>query len=94
MTIVIVVAQLFASIFTLCLFARLILDYVRMFKSSWTPTGPVLFLAEAVYVITDPPLKLVRRIVPPIKLGPVAIDLSFIVLLIGIQILLRVIALL
>jgi YggT family protein len=84
--------QLLASLFTLILFARLILDYVRMFRSSWTPQGPMLFLAEAVYVITDPPIKFVRKIIPPLRLGPVAVDLSFIVLLLAIQVLTRVIS--
>ncbi len=92
MPIVIAVVQVLISLFTLLLFARFILDYVRMFRPSWTPSGLILYVAEFVYIITDPPIKLVRKIIPPIKIGPVALDLSFIVLLILVQLLGRVIA--
>jgi YggT family protein len=80
-----IVLQALISLFTLSLFARFILDYVRMFRQSWTPTGPLLYLAEFTYIITDPPIKLIRKIIPPIKIGPVALDLSFFVLLLLVQ---------
>ena len=69
------------EIYIVILFARLVLDYVQMFARSWTPRGPVLVLAEVVYTLTDPPLKAVRRVIPPLKIGSVALDLSFIVVL-------------
>jgi YggT family protein len=50
------------------------------------PPGFLLVLAEIVYTLTDPPLKLLRKIIPPLRLGQVSLDLGFIVLLIGIQI--------
>ncbi len=68
------------QIYLLALFARLILDYVRIFSPAWRPRGLFLGIADAVYRLTDPPLKLVGRFVPPLRLGPVAFDLSFIVL--------------
>lgn len=73
------------NIFVLVLLARLILDYVRMFKPNWRPRGILLPILEIVYVLTDKPLAFVRRFVPPLRLGPVALDLSFIVLFFGIQ---------
>lgn len=73
------------NIFVLVLLARLILDYVRMFKPNWRPRGVLLPILEIVYVLTDKPLSFVRRFVPPLRLGPVALDLSFIVLFFGIQ---------
>ncbi|MGA0866461.1 MAG: YggT family protein [Candidatus Nanopelagicaceae bacterium] len=73
------------NIFVLVLLARLILDYVRMFKPNWRPRGILLPILEIVYVLTDKPLGFVRRFVPPLRLGPVALDLSFIVLFFGIQ---------
>ena len=75
------------NLFLLSLFARLILDYVRMFRPSWRPRGIIMPFAEIIYLITDNPLSFVRRFVPPLRMGPVALDLSFIVLFFGTQIL-------
>ena len=80
------------NIFLLSLFLRLILDYVRMFKPGWRPRGIILPVAEIIYMITDKPLGFVRRFIPPLRMGPVALDLSFIVLFFGTQILIAVIA--
>jgi YggT family protein len=74
------------NLFTLSLVGRLILDYVRMFSPSWRPTGFMLWLATTIYAITDPAVNFVRRFVPPLRLGPVALDLSFIVIFVGVQI--------
>ena len=67
-------------IYFLILMARLVLDYVQLFARSWEPKGPVLVLAEAVYTVTDPPLRFLRRFIPPLRLGQVSLDLSFLVL--------------
>jgi len=75
------------NIFILALVGRLILDYVRIFASSWSPKGIVLAIAEFIYAITDPVVNFVRRFVPPLRLGPVALDLSFIVIFLGAQLL-------
>ena len=53
-----------------------------MLFRSWSPSGPILVLLEVVYSITDPPVKALRRVVPPLRLGTVALDLSFIIVLI------------
>jgi len=66
--------------FLLLLIFRLIMEYVFMFARSYRPTGVVLILLEAAYTITDPPLKLLRRFLPPLRLGGFALDLGFIVL--------------
>mgnify|MGYP001240575226 FL=1 len=75
------------EIFLLALFIRLIIDYVRMFKPDWRPRGILLPLLEIIYTVTDKPLSFVRRFVPPLRLGPVALDLSFIILFFGVQLL-------
>ena len=75
------------NIFILALVGRLILDYVRIFRPSWRPKGIVLALAEFIFAITDPIVYFVRRFVPPLRLGPVALDLSFIVIFFGAQLL-------
>jgi len=68
-------------LFLLLLIGRLIFDMVQAFAQSWRPTGLVLVLAEAIYTVTDPPLKLLRRFIKPVRLGNVALDLSFAVLI-------------
>lgn len=74
------------QLFFFLLIARLVLDYVQLFARSWTPHGVMLVIAEVVYTITDPPLKLLRRFIPPLRLGQVSLDLSFLVLLILVQV--------
>jgi YggT family protein len=75
------------QIFFFLLIARLVLDYVQMFARSWRPTGVVLVLAEIIYSSTDPPLKALRRVIPPLRIGGIALDLSFLVVIILVQIL-------
>ena len=73
--------------FKLALFARIIIDYVRMFAKNWRPNSFLRAIFEVIYSITDPPMKYVQRFVPPLRLGGIALDLSFIVLLIAINLL-------
>lgn len=65
------------NLYLLALLARIVLDLIPSFNRDWRPQGFGLVLAEIVYTITDPPLKFFRRFIPPLRLGPVAIDLSF-----------------
>ncbi|MFC7216695.1 YggT family protein [Streptomyces polyrhachis] len=69
---------------------RLIMDYVFMFARSWQPGKAMVVLLEGTYTVTDPPLKLLRRFIPPLRLGGVALDLSFFVLMIIVWILIQV----
>lgn len=64
-------------LFLMILIIRLILDWVQVFSRGWRPHGVVLVLAEVVYSITDPPLKALRRVLPPLRLGAVQLDLAF-----------------
>jgi YggT family protein len=75
------------QLFLFALLARLILDYVRMFARNWRPKGLVLILLELLYSITDKPMRFVGRYIPPLRLGTVSLDLSFIVLFFGVQLL-------
>ena len=79
------------DLFKFALFARIIIDYVRMFAKNWRPNSILLAFFEFIYSITDPAMKYVGRFVPPLRLGGIAIDLSFIVLLIAINLLQNVI---
>ena len=74
------------SLYFLILLVRVVLDWVQVFARQWRPRGLVLVLANLVYALTDPPLRLIRRRVPRARLGGVGIDLSFLVLVFGIWI--------
>jgi YggT family protein len=77
------VARVLASvlqIFLLVLFARVIVDWVRMFARDWVPRGVVLVLVELLYTVTDPPLRFLRRFIPPLRIGSIALDMAFLVL--------------
>ncbi len=76
-------------IYLIILLIRFVVDLVRMLSRGWEPSGIVLILAEVVFTLTDPPLKLLRKVIPPLRIGGVALDLSFLVLLIGLQLLIR-----
>ena len=67
-------------IYLLLLIGRLIVSWIQSFSPDWKPTGIVLVLAEACFTPTDPPLRLLRRYIPNLRLGNVALDLSFMVL--------------
>jgi YggT family protein len=69
-------------IFLLLLFVRLVFDWIQVFARDWRPRGVVLVVAEAVYTVTDPPLKALRRVIPPLPLGAVRLDLAFMVLVV------------
>ncbi|MEO6472819.1 MAG: YggT family protein [Aeromicrobium sp.] len=84
------VGQVIAFILFACivvLLARFVLDWVQMFARNWRPKGAVAVLCEALYSVTDPPLRVVRGVIPPIRMGGAAIDLSPLILLITIYLL-------
>ncbi|MFE9421824.1 YggT family protein [Kitasatospora sp. NPDC006697] len=70
------------TVFLVILLFRLVMDWVFQFARSWRPGRAMVVLLEATYTVTDPPLKLLRRFIPPLRLGGVALDLSFFVLMI------------
>ena len=74
-------------VFLILLFARFVFDWVMVLARSWRPSGVVAAGLEVVYSTTDPPLKAVRRVIPPLNLGSVRLDLGFMVLLIAVVIL-------
>jgi YggT family protein len=74
-------------IFLIFLIFRLIMEYVFLLARSYRPTGPVAAVLELAYSVTDPPLRALRRVIPPLRLGQISLDLGFIVLFIGVNIL-------
>ena len=71
-------------VYTLVVLARLVVETTRQFARSWRPAGVAAIGVELVYLATDPPLRLLRRLVPPVRLGSVSLDLSIMILLLGI----------
>ncbi|WP_314172749.1 YggT family protein [Streptomyces winkii] len=86
------VVQVALYCFLLVLIFRLVMDYVFQFARSWQPGKAMVVVLEATYTVTDPPLKLLRRFIPPLRFGGVALDLSFFVLMIIVYILIQVVA--
>jgi YggT family protein len=78
-------------VFWLLLIGRIIVEFIRTFARDWRPSGIVVVLLEAIFTVTDPPVKLLRRIIPPVNLGGVRLDLSIMVLLFGVFILMTVV---
>lgn len=91
MTFIATIVDLLFGFYILVLLARMVLDIVRMASPEWTPTGIVLVLANLTYELTDPPLRLLRRFIPPIPLGGIALDTAFIVLFFLVTLLRRVV---
>ena len=78
------------TLYLVVLIGRMIFGWVQSFARDWHPSGVVLVLAETIFTLTDPPLKFLRRYIPPLRLGTVSLDLSFMVLFIVVLILLQV----
>ena len=74
-------------VFIILLFARFVVDWVMVLARNWRPTGLVAAGLEVVYLTTDPPLRAVRKVIPPLNLGSIRLDLGFMVLLIAVVIL-------
>lgn len=70
-------------LFLIVLIARLVLEWVQVLAREWRPRGVVLVIAEVVYSITDPPLNALRRVIPPLRLGQVSLDLAFLALMLA-----------
>jgi YggT family protein len=73
------------NLFFATLICRLVLDWIQVLAREWRPRGPILVLAEGVYTVTDPPLKFLRRLIPPLSLGSIRLDLAFLVLILAVS---------
>jgi YggT family protein len=80
------------TIFLVLLVFRLIMEYVFMFARSYRPTGAVAVALEVCYTVTDPPLKALRRVIPPLRIGQISLDLSFLVVFLVVGVLRSVFA--
>jgi YggT family protein len=76
-------------VFWLFLTARVVVELVRAFAREWRPAGGVAVTLETIYTVTDPPVRLIRRLIPMVRIGGVGLDLSIMVLLLVVFILMR-----
>ncbi|MFF0542326.1 YggT family protein [Nocardia thailandica] len=85
------VLYLVLFIFWLLLISRVIIEFIRSFARDWRPSGFLVVVFEVIFTITDPPVKLLRRLIPPINLGGIRLDLSIMILLFGVFILMQIV---
>nr|WP_228537860.1 YggT family protein [Nocardia sp. XZ_19_231] len=85
------VLYLVLFIFWLLLISRVIVEFIRSFARDWRPTGVVVIVLEVIFTVTDPPVKLLRRLIPPVNLGGIRLDLSIMVLLFLVFILMSIV---
>ena len=90
MNIVKEVAFYLLSVYLVLLIARMIFGWIQAYARSWSPSGVLLVVAEGVYSATDPPLRFLRRYIPSVRLGSVALDLSFMLLFLVVYVLWQV----
>ncbi len=91
-SIIALILNLALTVFFVMMWARFILDLARTFARRWRPRGFLLVLAEAVFVVTDPPIKAVRRVVPSVRIGGAAIDFSWSIVMLAVIILNSIVA--
>lgn len=84
------VLYLAVLVYLLMLITRLVLEWIQSYAREYRPSGLVLVLFEVVYTLTDPPVLGLRRLIPPLRIGAVSLDLSLMILLVLGWILLRV----
>ncbi|WP_136042172.1 MULTISPECIES: YggT family protein [unclassified Microbacterium] len=87
------IVHLLLLLYIFVLFARLILDYIPMFNREWRPKGFGLVAAEAVYTVTDPPIRFFRRLIPPLRIGSLSLDFGFTLTLLVVLILMNIVRL-
>ncbi|MEJ6555733.1 YggT family protein [Microbacterium esteraromaticum] len=85
------IVELVLTLYVLVLIVRLVLEYIPMFNRSWRPTGAGLVAAEIVYTITDPPIRFFRRLVPPLRIGSIALDFGFMLTMLSVFILMTIV---
>jgi YggT family protein len=92
MELIISLALLALDLYWWVLIIRLISDLVMSFSRGWRPSGILVPILEVVFTLTDPPLRFIRRFIPPLRIGGISLDFAFIIVLIGISILESILA--
>lgn len=81
------VIDLILYLYLVLLLGRLVVEWLQYFARDWVPRGVTLIALEGVFTATDPPIRLVRRLLPPLRLGPVLLDVGFLVVLLAVYVL-------
>ncbi|HYF71804.1 MAG TPA: YggT family protein [Nocardioides sp.] len=84
------VIEIVLWVFIALLWIRFIVDWVQIFARAWVPRGAMLVILEGVYSATDPPIKALRRVIPPLRIGSISLDLSFLIVMISAYVLLQI----
>jgi YggT family protein len=84
------IAYYLLLLFFLLMWARFVLDLAQSFSRGWRPRGAVLVIAEIAYTVTDPPIRAVRKVLPPVRLGSVALDFGWSLIMLAVIILMSV----
>ncbi|MDO4685787.1 MAG: YggT family protein [Corynebacterium sp.] len=74
------------NLFIFLLIARILIEMIQSFSRNFRPPRWFVMIAEPIFVITDPPVKALRRLIPPVRMGSVALDVSVLVLFFGLQV--------
>ena len=61
-------------LYSLLLLARIIIELIVVLRDGWRPRGAAVVAFEVVYTLTDPPVRLFRKIIPPVRVGSVSLD--------------------
>lgn len=92
MSIILPLLYVLLVLFQFALLLRIVYDAVQIFARQWRPKGPALVLASVIYTSTDPPIRTLRRVIPPLRLGGISLDLAFLVLFIVVSIVKQIVA--
>ena len=77
------------QLYLVVLIIRMVFDWIQVFARDWRPSGVVLVVANVIYGLTDPPLNALRRLIPPLRLGGVALDIGFMLLFFAVVVLIN-----
>ena len=80
MSLIIGLLQLVVFLFFLALLGRVVLSWVQVLARDWRPSGFALVVVESIYSVTDPPIRLLRSVIPPLTIGQIRFDLAVIIL--------------
>jgi YggT family protein len=92
MTIVYSVLLVVLWLFLLALVARVVIELLQAFARDFRPHGLALVFFEVIYTTTDPPLRALRRVIPPLRIGAIAFDLAILVLFIAVNLLITLVS--
>lgn len=79
------------NLYSWILLARIVIEMIESFSRQFNPPRWFMMVAEVLFMLTDPPVKALRKVIPPLRLGGIALDVSIIVLFLALSILSQVI---